>query len=199
MWDERFSAEGYFYGTAPNSFLAEHLSVFPRGGRVLCLAEGEGRNAVTLAEAGCRVTAVDISAAGLAKARRLADERGVDLETLRADLADYDPGEARWEGIVSIWAHLPPQVRSALHRRCVRALAPGGVFLLEAYTPRQLRHGTGGPKDPTLLMTLEALREELAGLELLVAREVEREIHEGTGHNGPSATVQILARKPAGT
>jgi SAM-dependent methyltransferase len=193
-WDQRFAGSGFLYGTAPNAFVATmagHLPVGP----VLCLAEGEGRNAVHLAQLGHDVTAVDQSAVGLAKAARLAVERGVPVRTVVADLADYRIAPAAWSGIVSVFAHLPAPLRRAVHAQVVAGLRLGGSYILEAYTPAQLACGTGGPKDPSLCMTLAGLREELAGLEFVVARECERDVIEGTGHTGRGAVVQIVARR----
>lgn len=195
-WNERYSTPEHFYGTAPNAFLAAQAHHIPAG-PVLCLAEGEGRNAVHLAALGHAVTAVDQSAVGLAKARRLAETRGVALATVVADLAAYSILPDAWSGIVSIFAHLPRALRRTVHAAAVRGLRPGGVFLLEAYTPAQLAFATGGPKDPALLMRLPDLRGELTGLELLVAQEIEHEVVEGSGHSGRAAVVQILGRKPA--
>ena len=196
-WDERYGASGFFYGTEPNDFLRERCAAIPAGGDVLCLAEGEGRNAVFLAGQGYRVVAVDQSAVGLGKATQLAADRGVRIETVVANLDGYAIEPGRWDGIVSIWCHLPTALRAAVHRQVVAGLKAGGVFLLEAYTPAQLQHGTGGPKDIDLLPTLAALRQELAGLDLLHAVEIERVIHEGQGHAGLSAVVQVLARRAA--
>jgi SAM-dependent methyltransferase len=194
-WDARYSEPGYAYGTAPNDFLREMAGRIPPG-PVLCLAEGEGRNAVFLAELGHAVTAVDASAVGLAKAATLARARAVGLETVHADLADFAIKEGAWAGIVSVFAHLPPALRTRLHSAVVRGLRPGGVYLLEAYTPQQLAFGTGGPADAQLLMTADALRRELAGLELEICREVERDVVEGRFHSGRAAVVQVLGRRP---
>jgi hypothetical protein len=161
----------------------------------LCLAEGEGRNAVHLATLGHRVTVVDQSEVGLAKAWRLASARGVKIETVPADLANFSIAAGAWAGIIATFAHLPPALRRQVHRDVVAGLQPGGVFVLEAYTPAQLAFGTGGPKDPERLMTLATLREELSGLEFLIARELERDVTEGAGHTGRAAVVQILARR----
>jgi cyclopropane fatty-acyl-phospholipid synthase-like methyltransferase len=195
FWDQRYSEPGYAYGQEPNDFLREQAGRFPRGGKILCLAEGEGRNAVFLAGLGFEVTALDQSAVGLVKARALAGERGVALRTERMDLADWAPAPGSWDGIVAIWAHLPPPLRRQVHERASLALRPGGQFLLEAYTPRQLRFGTGGPRDPELLMEPAGLREEFPGLGIEILREVERDIVEGPYHQGRSASVQVLARK----
>lgn len=196
-WNDRYSDRFNAYGTEPNDFLREVCEQIPRG-RVLCLAEGEGRNAVFLAQRGHAMTAIDRSEVGLTNAAQLAAERGVALETIVADLAEHDLGDGAWAGIVSIWAHMPSAVRAPLHAAVVSALQPGGVFVLEAYTPRQLeRPGRGGPPVADLLMTPEALRAELAGLELLRCEEVDRDVDEGEFHRGPSTTVQVLARKPS--
>jgi SAM-dependent methyltransferase len=196
FWDERYAKDHFIYGTQPNDFVAAMAASIPAG-PVLCLAEGEGRNAVFLAQRGHPVTAVDASATGLAKARALAAARGVALTTLAVDLADYRIEPDSWAGIVATWAHLPPPLRRVVHAAVVAGLCPGGIYLLEAYTPAQLAFGTGGPKDPALCMTLEALRDELAGLDLLIARECEREVIEGTGHTGRAAVVQVCGRRPA--
>jgi len=195
-WDARYAGDDYHYGTEPNDFLREEAGRIPPGARVLCLAEGEGRNAVFLAGLGHRVVAVDQSRVGLEKARRLAADRGVTVETITADLAELRIEPEGWDAVVSIWCHLPAELRRDVHRRVAEGLRQGGILVLEAYTPRQLAYGTGGPPDPDRLMTLDALRDELRGLELDVGREVEREVHEGAGHRGPSHVVQVVARKP---
>jgi hypothetical protein len=194
-WDERYGTDRYYYGTEPNEFLKAQVAAIPAGGEVLCLAEGEGRNAVFLAASGYRPVALDQSPVGLEKAQRLAEQRGVRLETVVSDLADYRIEPERWDGIVSIWCHLPSTLRAEVHRRVVAGLRPGGAFLLEAYTPAQLRHGTGGPSSADLLPTLQQLRDELAGLEFAVGVERERVIHEGEHHNGLSAVVEVVALK----
>jgi len=194
MWDKRFSEPGYAYGTEPNGFLASVADQIPQG-KVLCLAEGEGRNAVYLAGLGYEVTAVDTSTVGLAKAEALAKDRGVKITVVNADLSDYPIEPGAWQGIISIYCHLPPVVRAALHERCLRGLAPGGVFVLEGFTQRQLELGTGGPKSRELLMELGIIRQELPGLRLEIARELEREVVEGKYHGGTASVVQILAVK----
>lgn len=205
MWDERYSGEAFAYGTAPNDFLVAAEPGIRRGGRVLCLGEGEGRNAVWLATQGFDVVALDQSRVGLAKAERLAALRGVSIMTLPFDLADYPWTGAPcgaweagpWDAIVSIWCHLPAQLRARTHRLAAETLQPGGVFILEAYTLAQIGHATGGPRDPALCMTLAALRDDLAGLDFEVAEQRTRDVQEGSLHHGLSAVVQVVARKPA--
>jgi SAM-dependent methyltransferase len=195
MWEQRYDTEAYLFGTEPNGFLRSSLPKLPAGA-VLCLAEGEGRNAVFLAENGYEVHSVDLSETGVAKARRLAESRGVQVDAVVGDLAEFDVGADCWDLIVSIFAHMAPAARRQLHRRVVAALKPAGMFLLEAYTPLQVGRGTGGPSTPETTMTLDALREELAGLEFVHAEELEREVMEGPGHTGTGAVVQVIARRP---
>ncbi len=199
-WDERYSADELAYGDKPNDFLREEEPRLPAG-RALCLAEGQGRNAVYLAEKGRSVTAVDSSAVGMERARALAGERDVTIETVVGDLADYDLGDRQWDLIVSIFAHVPSALRRTLYARAQQALKPGGMILIEAYTPDQHKtSGKGGPPpgEEDKLVTLAALRDELAGLEEVIGREIEREVNEGPWHHGTGAVVQFVGRKPAG-
>jgi SAM-dependent methyltransferase len=195
-WDVRYGGSDYHYGTEPNDFLREQAERLPPESRVLCLAEGEGRNAVFLASLGHRPVGVDASEVGLSKARDLAQTRGVVIETVVADLSELRIEPEGWDAVVSIWCHVPSEIRRDLHRRVVDGLRPGGILILEAYTPKQLDRDTGGPPHADRLMTLDGLRQELEGLEFLVGREVEREVLEGDSHNGMSDVVQVVARRP---
>ncbi len=197
MWDARYGGAAHVYGTEPNDFLKTEAARLPPRGRVLSLAEGEGRNAVFLAGRGHAVTAVDQSTVGLEKARALAAARGVALDTVVADLAAYAVPPNAWDGVVSIFCHVPAAVRRRLHAGVVAGLRPGGVLLLEAYRPAQLQFKTGGPPTADLLPSLADLRAELAGLDFLHAVETERDVVEGSFHTGRAAVVQVVAVKPA--
>lgn len=194
MWDVRYSDPEYVYGTAPNDFLVSVAAQIPKG-KVLSLAEGEGRNAVYLAELGYKVLGVDASAVGLGKAQRLANERDVTIETRVADLATFNIEPEAWDAVVSIFCHLPSGIRGSVHRKIVAGLRPGGVLVLEAYTPAQLALKTGGPPTEDMLMTLDKLRIELEGLQIIHARELERDVIEGKFHTGRGAVVQVVAVK----
>lgn len=196
FWDQRYESVRYAYGTEPNEFLVEVVAQIPEG-PVLCLASGEGRNAVYLAQQGHEVTAVDLSSVGLEKTKRLAAERGVSVWTTHADLAEYVIEPGAWAGIVAIFAHMPPPIRRRMHRGVVEGLRPGGVLVLEAYTADQLAHRTGGPPVRELLFGLDELREELDGLDFVHAEEIVRHIEEGEFHRGTSAVVQVMGVKPS--
>ena len=196
-WDARYAEPGWAFGTEPNDFLREHAGALPPRARVLCLAEGEGRNAVWLARQGHDVTAVDTARIGLEKAQRLAATHGVRLDLVCADLADFVFEPDAWDGVVSIFAHVPVPVRRRVHAALPFTLRPGGVLLLEAYRPQQLERGTGGPPDDARMLDLERLRAELGGLEWLLARELERPVVEGRYHTGTASVVQLVARRRA--
>ena len=202
-WDERYR-RGWAYGKQPNAFLAAaataYLSVAPL--RVLSLGEGQGRNVVHLASMGHECTAVDASAVGLAKARSLAEQRGVAarVTTLVAELEEYEPGDCCWDVIVVIFCALPPPQRARLHRACARALRPDGLMLIECFAPRQteLRASGGGVPGPeaALLVEWTTLAAELDSLEVVEGRQVDRRLSEGGFHRGAAALSQLVARKP---
>ncbi len=193
-WDDRYSDNEFIYGTEPNAFLVEHSSklVSP----ILSLAEGEGRNAVYLATLGFQVHCVDGSAVGLAKARRLANAKGVDINTECADLASYQPAANRYQSVISISAHLPSVIRCRLYPMLERCLQPNGILLLEAYSVNQLSRNTGGPKDVDMLMTVSKIEREFPNLEPILLHEIEREVCEGKHHTGLASVVQFIGKKP---
>lgn len=194
MWDERYNVEGYAYGTEPNQFLVEQFHRIPKG-TVLSLAEGEGRNAVFLAKQGYTVTAVDGSRVGLEKAKRLAEANDVEIEFVHADLAEFDLGEDRWDGIVSIFVPLPSSLRKQIYSKIEAGLKSNGVFLLEAYRPDQIKLGTGGGSSADTMQTRESVTRELPGLNFSHLVDLEREVIEGIYHTGVGAVVQAIGSK----
>lgn len=198
MWDERYQRDEFVFGTEPNDFLRDNVGRL-QPGAVCCIGDGEGRNGVFLAQAGLAVTSVDLSAVGLAKAAKLADSNGVALHTIVADLGQWvttPEAAGPWNDVVSIFCHMPSAVRAGVYPALVAAMAPGAVFLLEAYTPDQIGRGTGGPGDPDLLLTAGQLRVELTGLDFEHLEELERDVVEGDLHTGTAMVVQCIARKP---
>lgn len=203
FWDSKYgeATDELVYGEEPNDLVRAIEGCLPRNSAMLCLAEGEGRNAVYLATCGHRVTSMDLSSAGVAKTLILAAKHGVKVDATVADLADYVIVPGAWDAIVSIWAHVPHVLRRAVHASAVAGLRPGGFFIFEAYHPRQLelvKSGTsvGGPGSAALLATLDDVRAELVGLDITEASEKERDVQEGKGHAGRSAVTQVVALKP---
>jgi 2-polyprenyl-3-methyl-5-hydroxy-6-metoxy-1,4-benzoquinol methylase len=194
FWNERYNEAQYAYGTTPNDFLkAQQIG---SDLKVLCLAEGEGRNGVYLAGLGNDVTCIDYSEEGLKKTNQLAAQNGVEVSCLCADLGEMNLVENSWDVIVAIFAHFPTPVKSHIWPQIFTALKPGGKLIMEVYDQEQLRFGTGGPQHPELLYSKEELQELLVGAyQSFQIEKVYREVQEGTYHNGASATIQVLATK----
>jgi SAM-dependent methyltransferase len=195
FWDKRYNEEGLAYGNLPNDFLKENFQLIPAGGSILCLAEGEGRNAIFLAQKNYEVSSVDFSATGIKKTIQRAGEAGVKIKTHLEDLNEFEMGINNWDAIISIFGHLPPEIRTSVHAKIIRALKPGGLFLMEAYVPEQLMFNSGGPKEISMMMSLEILEKELGALKPIIKRTCIRDIQEGKYHQGLSAVVQFVGKK----
>lgn len=196
-WNKRFENEAYIFGREPNEFLREHAGLLTPGSRVLCVADGEGRNSVWLARQGLRVEAFDISPVGVEKARKLAAAAGVVVDFSVADCDRWTwPAEA-FDAVAAIFVQFAdPAMRERLFANIVRTLKPGGLLVLQGYTPKQLDYKTGGPPILSHLYTPELLRRSFAALQIAELREYEAELTEGTQHHGHSALIGMIARKP---
>ncbi len=195
FWDERYAAASLVYGDAPNDFLASLAPTIPSQGVAIDLGAGQGRNAIFLAKHGLDVLAIDQSRVGLERAQELARAHRVTIRTQVADLSSYRAAPASIDVISSIFCHLPTSIRTPLYRTFADWLRPGGMLIMEAYTPAQLRRDSGGPKDPDMLPSLDTLKAELSSLRLHTARELVRNVVEGDFHKGEADVVQIVAFK----
>jgi SAM-dependent methyltransferase len=197
FWDNRYDRPGYLFGEKPNAFLASKVELVRQHRRALAVADGEGRNGVWLAEQGLEVTSIDASRVALAKADRLAMSRGVQLRTQLIDIADYEWPESRFDLVVAIFIQFaPPALRDDIFAGIVRTLEPGGTLLMQGYRPEQLGYGTGGPQQVDQLYTEKLLRNRFAELEIISLDSHDSELHEGTGHGGVSALIDLVAVKP---
>src|SRR5690349_1937000 len=102
-WNERFSKPDYHFGTEPNEFLKKQASLLKPGLKALAVADGEGRNGVWLAEQGLDVHSIDFSSTGIAKARKLAAQRGVTLRIEQADIHAWDWPDAAYDMIAVVF------------------------------------------------------------------------------------------------
>lgn len=196
-WNQRFAEEGYLFGEAPNRFIVSQAAALPPG-RALCVADGEGRNGVWLAQKGWQVVSLDFSDVAQRKAEDLAARRGVTLEFIQADVHDWDYPPESFDLVADIFSQFSaPDDRARKWNGMARALRPGGHLILQGYTPDQLRHGTGGPKDPAHLYTEDLLRCAFPGFDIQHLDVAETVLDEGPGHNGPSAVIGMVARKAA--
>ncbi len=196
MWEDRFQTEEYIFGTSPAQFLVDHRDLLQPGQRALSVADGEGRNSIFMAECGMQVTALEFAPSAIAKARKLAAQRGVTVDFQQVDVTEHV-----WPDIFDLVAGIfiqfvGPDAREVLFRDMKRSVAPGGLILLHGYTPQQIGRGTGGPPHAENMYTQAQLDHSFAGWDILENRAYTREINEGRGHSGMSALIDFIARKP---
>lgn len=196
VWDERYAGDEYHFGTEPNAFLASQQSLLKPGMSCLAVADGEGRNGVWLAGQGLDVLSVDSSSVAQEKARKLARQRGVEVKFELVDLTQWEWGENRFDMVAAIFIQFaPPELREQMFAHIKRCLKPGGLLLLQGYTPRQLHYRTGGPSQAENLYTEALLRSAFEDMQILHLREHDDIISEGSGHSGMSALIDLVARK----
>lgn len=199
FWDARYATDDYIFGTAPNRFLESQVAHIQPGMRALSIADGEGRNGVWLAEQGARVHAVDVSPVALEKARKLAAVRGVSLDFEQVDILGWNWPEAVYDLVAAIFIQFaPPPERDHVIAGIRRCLKPGGLLILQGYTPKQIEFGTGGPPNAANMYTAGLLRDWFGDWDILHLAEHESVISEGSHHHGMSALIDLVARKPGG-
>ena len=198
-WNARFARDDYLFGEQPNAFLRKHAHWIEPGGSVLCVADGEGRNGVWLAEQGHRVTSFDFAPNALAKAKRLAQSRNVHADQQLGDAYSWPWSARQYDALVAVFIQfLPPHRRDDGFAGMMSAIRPGGVFLLEGYRPEQVDYRTGGPPKREHMYTREWLERTFSGWEILVLDDYDAEIHEGHAHDGMSALIDLVAKKTHG-
>lgn len=195
MWDERFAQAEPVYGEQPNAYLRAQAHRLVPGCKILVPGDGYGRNGFWLARQGFRVSTVDLSPVGVERARKVAHAAGLVMSIEEADIATWTWPLAEFDAVASIFLHLPPDLRPQIHGQMLAALKPGGLLIIEAFTPAQLQHSSGGPKQVELLYTAEILRGDYAAAETLELLEAEIALDEGRMHRGPAAVVHGVFRK----
>jgi cyclopropane fatty-acyl-phospholipid synthase-like methyltransferase len=195
-WEARFAGPEYHFGTEPNAFLKSKAGLLRRGQKALSIADGEGRNGDFLAEQGLDVTTMDFSPNAITKALALANQRGVTIRAEHGDLETWRWPAGEFDVVVAIFFQFcAPPVRAKTFENIKRALKPGGLLLMEGYTPKQLEYKTGGPPQVENLYTRELLEESFADFSSIEIEEYDRDIQEGPGHGGMSALIDLVGRK----
>ena len=195
-WQERFAGDDYRFGTEPNAFLKANAHLLRKGETALAIADGEGRNGVFLAEKGLDVLSVDFSPNAQAKARKLATARGVTMRVEQVDIVKWDWPANAFDVVAAIFFQFAgPADRLKIFAGIKQALKPGGLLLLEGYRPKQLDYKTGGPSAIENLYTRDLLEAAFADFASIDIREYDAEIHEGPGHAGLSALIDLVGRK----
>jgi cyclopropane fatty-acyl-phospholipid synthase-like methyltransferase len=199
IWDARYDSADYLYGVSPSAWLASKAGYLHAGMRVLLPADGEGRNSVWCGEKGVVADAFDLSPVAVAKAKKLAAQRGVTVNHAISSLEAWDWQPEIYDAVILVFMNFAtPNMQSRLFARSIKALKPGGILLLEGYSVRQLEYGTGGPTVREQLYTEAMLRESFASLEILEIADYDDTLHEGQGHNGLSAVIGMVAKKGNG-
>ena len=197
MWNDRYSAPGYLFGTDPAAFLRREAGRLTAGQTALCVADGEGRNSVFLAELGLNVTAMDGSDVAVTKARTLAAARRVSVDFHVSDICEWDWRAHRFDVVAGIFFQFAgPALRDEIFAGMVQSLAPGGLLMLHGYTPAQLDYNTGGPRVLENLYTADLLSDRFKDLDILHLAEYEADLAEGSRHVGRSALIDLVAQKP---
>ncbi|WP_018150863.1 SAM-dependent methyltransferase [Leeia oryzae] len=182
-WNQRYQTKAFIWTQTANQFLmAEAASLTP--GRALDLAAGEGRNAVWLAEQGWSVDAIDFSDVAIDKGRQLADARQVSGQVRFevADLRTHTPEEQAYALVVVMYLQLPLAELAPILARAVRAVAPGGTFLLVGHDSENLARGVGGPRHPDMLYTAAQVTALIGdALDIRQACQVERLVRSDDG------------------
>jgi SAM-dependent methyltransferase len=195
FWNARYKESEYAYGLEPNDFLKSKINSLKPNSKILCLAEGEGRNAIFLAENKHQITAIDYSDEGLNKLKSLAKERNVIVQIICADLNQYKIEPNQWDAIICIFGHFHIELRKAVFKQVYTGLRKNGVFLMEAYHKDQLKYKTGGPQVADLLYSKEELQNDFSEFENISIETFIKEIEEGKFHKGTSAVIQVVANK----
>ena len=197
-WDQRFAADDYVFGTEPAKALLKLETFLVPEGKTLVVADGEGRNSVYLASRGFDVTATDYSEVGLAKARRLAEERNVSVHYVVEDIFQRDWSSEQYDNVIAVFIQfVPPSHMTKVLSGLAKAVKPNGTLLVHGYTPKQVEFGTGGPPNPEHMYTEAMLRNIYQHLDIRVCGEYEDVLNEGAGHSGKSALIDFVGVKPS--
>jgi hypothetical protein len=193
FWDNRYSENETVYGKEPNVFFREYIDhAIP--GSVLLPCEGEGRNAIYAARKGWIVHAFDFSPVALQKALQRAEKEKVSFHYVQKNLADFEP-ERKYNLIASIYVHMEPSIRREFHHKMIDSLEDGGAVILEAFSKKQMKFQSGGPKDVNMMYSREELLEDFSSLKIDVLEEVLIDLDEGGFHKGEAAVIRMIAKK----
>jgi len=195
FWNDRYAEEGFAYGTDPNTYLKSLKSLFKPGSRALLVCDGEGRNGVWLAQQGLQIVSVDYSRIGLEKAEMMAEDKGVSIETVCADIYSWDWPVSEFDYVILIYAHFKEDQRARIHQSAINALKPGGQLVMEAYTKEQMNYASGGPQDPSMLYSREMLEQDFATARISQLETLVAMLNEGKYHVGDGAIIRLIAHR----
>ena len=193
FWNGKFSKADYFYGINPNDFLASNIELLKNHQKLLCLGEGEGRNAIFFAKNGFEVSAIDASNLGLEKLQNRAIEEKLDIKTVCMDLNDWTVLE-KYDVIVASYLHMFKNEREELFKKIENSLSSNGYFIGEFFSTKQLSFNSGGPKDLDLLYTIEDFQNYFNLCKKNITEEIVI-LDEGIGHQGEACVIRVVIQK----
>lgn len=195
QWDKNFSNGKYIYGEDPNEFVKQMSGKIPPNSNIACLAEGEGRNAVFLAEQGHHIVAYDQSKVGLDKANQLAEKNNVNIKTETIDLTKECVPQGEYDAAILVFGHVLKKDQQFLFQNLLNSVRSGGHVLFEVYSEKQINYKTGGPGH------VEALYDPVDILKFIDQHQVlhfyygETERYEGLNHTGLGHVIQVVIKK----
>ena len=193
FWNTKFSRDGFLYGLKPNTFIASKIKLFDKNSKVLCIGEGEGRNAIFFAKRGCDVTAVDASDIGLSKLRQRAKEEDLEIHTLCMDLNHWEVKD-KYDVIVASYLHMYKDEREELFKKIEESLNENAYFIGEFFSTKQVNYSSGGPRDEDLLYTIDDFKKSFS----LCDKDIKEQItilDEGKGHQGEACVIRVIIQK----
>ncbi|WP_263833384.1 class I SAM-dependent methyltransferase [Sulfurospirillum oryzae] len=198
FWNEKFQTKNLIYGEAPNNFIKENIELLLQAKNVMCLGEGEGRNAIYLADKGLVVEALDASDVALLKLRRRAKESYVFIKT-RHTLLEYWKPEQLYDAVICTYLHLPKQNQKMLFEKSIEALNPNGYFIAELFSESQVHFESGGPKNIALLYDLNDILDIVKSLPCKIHKLAQEVVvlSEGDKHVGRASVIRIILQKLA--
>ncbi|WP_419767989.1 class I SAM-dependent methyltransferase [Arcobacter sp.] len=194
LWNKKFSRDGYLYGTNPNQFIKNSYVNFKKDQTVLCLGEGEGRNAIFLAKEGFDVEAIDASDIGLNKLFEQSKIENVEIKTACMDINDWQVSK-KYGAILFSFLHLKIDELKTLIKKIETSLEKDGFFVCEVFSKNQIENNSGGPKDLELLYSMDDFKENIKELKIHKLEEVITNLEEGTGHQGEASVIRLIAQK----
>ena len=193
FWNGKFSKAEYFYGTKPNEFLASKIELIKDKKTLLCLGEGEGRNAIFFAQNDLEVSAIDASDVGLEKLDLKSKEEKLNIKTFCMDLNHWDDS-VKYDVIVASYLHMFKNERESLFEKIENSLESNGYFIGEFFSTKQLTYNSGGPKDLDLLYTIEDFKNHFNSCEKNIIQEIVT-LDEGIGHQGEACVIRVVIKK----
>jgi len=196
LWNSKFSRDGFLYGTDANSFIKENTHLIEKGSRVLCLGEGEGRNAIFLTKKGLHVEALDASDIGLRKLQSRALESDIAITIRHTLIENWEPAH-KYDAIISTFMHLKREEQKDMFIKAIDALSENGYFIAEFFSVDQINFLSGGPKDTTLLYQIDELYQLFSTLPCTI-HKLSQEIvtlDEGRGHKGEASVIKIILKR----